>query len=340
MARNLPKIDMAKVQANAQAAKNATHMAAPVVSELSRRVNNMTGDTLEAPICGRMVTFKLKTIPASQVERRTMVWGENERLQELLTETALEDLIPSFMSSGQRLPAFGREINGIIEIADGSRRRKTALLTKSDYRVLVGDLDDEQMADLSQVGNVYRKPSAYERGRRYARLLESKFDGNVSKLAEAEKVDRKIINRCLNTARLPIEVIKIFDNPSDLSARAGDELHTVYQKHTEDFMARVADFQIFRDCGERNDTDMILKTLKASGATAAEKQEKAKPRVRKFGDGVTAKYDGDNVNISLRAVSPEVLRRIEAVLEAASNPGSNKDVNEMFEALERKIKGK
>jgi ParB family chromosome partitioning protein len=37
----------------------------------------------------------------------------------------------------------------VIEIADGSRRRKAAILTESDYRVLVGELDDEQMAALS-----------------------------------------------------------------------------------------------------------------------------------------------------------------------------------------------
>ncbi|MCV5433643.1 ParB/RepB/Spo0J family partition protein, partial [Escherichia coli] len=92
----------------------------------------------------------------------------NERDQELLTEDALDDLIPSFLLTGQQTPAFGRRVSGVIEIADGSRRRKAAALTESDYRVLVGELDDEQMAALSRLGNDYRPTSAYERGQRYA----------------------------------------------------------------------------------------------------------------------------------------------------------------------------
>lgn len=67
----------------------------------------------------------------------------------MLTEDALDDLIPSFLLSGQQTPAFGRRVSGVIEVADGSRRRKAAILTSSDYRILVGDLDDEQMMALS-----------------------------------------------------------------------------------------------------------------------------------------------------------------------------------------------
>ena len=46
-----------------------------------------------------------------------------------------------------------------------------AALTESDYRVLVGELDDEQMAALSRLGNDYRPTSAYERGQRYAKPI-------------------------------------------------------------------------------------------------------------------------------------------------------------------------
>ncbi len=52
--------------------------------------------------------------------------------------------------------SFRPRVSDVIEIADGSRRRKAAILTESDYRVLVGELDDEQMAALSRLGNDYR----------------------------------------------------------------------------------------------------------------------------------------------------------------------------------------
>lgn len=334
--RNAPQFDLSKVRAS-QPAENAP-AAAPVVNELIRQAGGLKpGSSVSMPVCGREVVFTLKSVPAGQVERKTLVWGENERLQELLTEAALDDLIPSFVSGGQIIPAFGREVNGLVEVADGSRRRKTAIFTRSDYRVLVGNLDDEQMAALSQEGNNYRETSAYERGRRYSRLLESKYDGNVSALAAAEKKDRKIITRCVNTASLPIEVIKLFTNPSELSARAGDELYSVFRDHGDAMLARVSDFQMYRDCGETLETDFVVTTLKSAGT---QKPEKEKPTVRKFAEGMTAKYREGAVDISLRGVAPEVIRRIEAILEAAGKPGSSADVDALFLEVENKLKEK
>lgn len=341
--RNAPIVDLEKIKANAAAAGKSPVSSSPAVNELISVVSQLkTGNTIDLEICGREVKFTLRTIPAVHVERKTLVWGENERLQELLTETTLEDLIPSFETSGQQNPAFGREVNGLVEIADGSRRRKTAIITGKDYRVLVGDLDEEQMAALSQVGNVYRPTSAYERGRRYQRLLDTKYNGNVSALAEAEKVDRNIVNRCTNTAKLPVDVLRIFDNPNELSARAGNDLYNVYKEHEEDFMARVAEFLMFTNAGQKNETDLILRVLKASGKEVKEagNKKKVKPTIRSFGDGITARYKGNEVNISLRGVAPEVIRRIEALLEASQKPGESMEVDKIFAQLEEKLTGK
>lgn len=120
-------------------------------------------------------------------------------------------------------------MSGVIEIADGSRRRKAAALTESDYRVLVGELDDEQMAALSRLGNDYRPTSAYERGQRYASRLQNEFAGNISALADAENISRKIITRCINTAKLPKSVVALFSHPGELSARSGDALQKPLQ---------------------------------------------------------------------------------------------------------------
>ena len=334
--RNAPLWDSSKVKAS-QPRDTAAPAAANVVNELAEVTGGMKpGNTISIAVCGREVVFKLKTIAAAHVEHKTMVWGENERLQELLTESALDDLIPSFVSGGQLIPAFAREVHGLIEVADGSRRRKTAILTGSDYRVLVGELDDEQMASLSQTGNNYRQTSAYERGRRYQRLLENRFNMNVSALASAEKVDRKIITRCIATARLPLEVIKLFSNPSELSARAGVDLSGIYEQHAQEMMAVADGLSERRANGEVLKTEEVIEALKQAGQQ--KKETKQKPTVRKFADGVTAKYDGDNVSISLRSASPEILRLIEMVLEAAGEPDGSVSakVEAMLEIAEKK----
>uniref|UniRef100_UPI00132F84E0 ParB/RepB/Spo0J family plasmid partition protein n=1 Tax=Klebsiella pneumoniae TaxID=573 RepID=UPI00132F84E0 len=166
--------------------------AAPMVDSLIARVGAMArGNAISLPVCGREVKFTLEVLRGDSVESASRVWSGNERDQELLTEDALDDLIPSFLLTGQQTPAFGRRVSDVIEIADGSRRRKAAILTESDYRILVGELDDEQMAALSRLGNDYRPTSAYERGLRYTSRLQNEFAGNISALADAENISRK-----------------------------------------------------------------------------------------------------------------------------------------------------
>ncbi len=109
--------------------------AAPMVDSLIARVGVMArGNAITLPVCGRDVKFTLEVLRGDSVEKTSRVWSGNERDRELLTEDALDDLIPSFLLTGQQTPAFGRRVSGVIEIADGSRRRKAAALTESDYR--------------------------------------------------------------------------------------------------------------------------------------------------------------------------------------------------------------
>lgn len=220
--------------ANTQAAEDTSAPAAPMVDSLIARVGAMArGNAITLPVCGREVKFTLEVLRGDIVETASRVWSGNERDQELLTEDALNDLIPSFLLTGQQTPAFGRRVSDIIEIADGSRRRKAAILTESDYRILVGELDDEQMSALSRLGNDYRPTSAYERGQRYANRLQNEFAGNISALADAENISRKIITRCINTARLPKSVVALFSHPGELSARSGEALQKAFADKEE-----------------------------------------------------------------------------------------------------------
>ncbi|ECH9430657.1 ParB/RepB/Spo0J family plasmid partition protein [Salmonella enterica subsp. enterica] len=308
--KNAPKINFDSApKATITAADNKP--TAPAVANLSERVRNMVGNHVTLPVCGRDVTFTLETVAAEMVERATMVWSGNERDQALLTQAALDDLIPSFLTSGQQNPAFGRKISGIIEVADGSRRRQTAIYTHSEYRVLVGDLDDEQMAWLSTIGNSYRQTSAYERGKRYARRLKNEFGDNVSKLAEAENISRKIIMRCIKTAELPQEIIALFSNPNELSARAGESLAKVYAGNEDAVLSFAQHLAKRQKGGESFETDEVLKQLH----DVAEKPTKPATRERLFGKGIKAKYKGDSVSFQLNNVSPVVIQKIETLLK-------------------------
>ncbi|BDO92711.1 TPA: ParB/RepB/Spo0J family plasmid partition protein [Escherichia coli] len=291
--------------------------AAPMVDALIARVGAMArGNTISLPVCGREVKFVLESIPGNSIEETSSIWSGNERDQELLTEDALDDLIPSFLLTGQQTPAFGRRVANIIEVADGSRRRKAAILTSTDYRILVGDLDDEQMSALSRLGNDYRPISAYERGKHYSERLEKEFAGNVSALAEAENISRKIISRCLNTARLPKSVIALFSHPGELSARAGESLLKSFAGKESILEKKAAELHDLKKAGVIFEVDELISLLKSVLKNNASPCENRSSR-HQYAPGASALYKGDKVilNLDRSRLPPECFEQIEAILK-------------------------
>ncbi|MBY4841176.1 ParB/RepB/Spo0J family plasmid partition protein [Pantoea sp. DY-5] len=291
--------------------------AAPMVDSLIARVGTLTkGNSVVLPVCGRDVKFVLETVPADSIESTTLVWAGNERVQAFLTEDALDDLIPSFLTVGQQTPAFGRRVDDHIEIADGSRRRMTAILTSSDYRVLVGDLDDEQMDALCKLGNDYRPTSAYERGRRYATRLQNEFGNNISALADAENISRKVITRCINTSKLPFDVIALFSHPGELSARAGEQLNRAFAEHQALLTNKVAELTARRKDGILLEADELLEELMNA---VKSKSEPSRQNVykRDFGPGMTAQYKGNRVvyNLDITKVPQGLVEQLEEIME-------------------------
>ncbi|MCG6220541.1 plasmid-partitioning protein, partial [Vibrio diabolicus] len=129
------------------------------------------------------------------------------------------------------------DVNGVLEIAKGSRRRACAVHAGVDLPVLVGELTDEEVMALDRVSNYHLQPSPWERGRRYKKLVDR--CGSLRKaemyLADVgEKVSRRDISRCIATYLLPVEIIAAFDCPNDLSARAGEELGNLWAAGTDE----------------------------------------------------------------------------------------------------------
>lgn len=276
------------------------------------KLNKQLGTQLQHPVKGEMVTFTLKKIDAEWVEKATCAWVENERDQELLTESALTDILDTFVENGQQMPAFGRETSGVIEVADGSRRRMAAILTGSDYFVWVGDLNPVQMTYLSETGNQYKPTSAYERGKNYLRKLRN---NNKSELAEAIGVDRKIITRCINTAQLPVDYIACFSSPNEISARKGDSLYKLYEKLTADQTNALNDIcqQWLKDkkAGTTHPSEELINMFTNACAGGAKSNKKAKPEPRQLAMGATLLVKKGNATFNIPNVSEESLQIIE-----------------------------
>lgn len=279
----------------------------PTVANLSRRATNVApGNTITLSVLGRDVKLTCQKIDAQQVERKTMVYADNIRLQELLDEDSLADILPTMKNSGQQFPGIGREFNGVIEIADGSRRRRAAILSEQDYIVLVGDLTDAEMTYLSETGNEHQKPSAYEIGLRYKRRLHREFCDNLTHLADDIGLDRKTVRNYIETASIPIEIIRCFKSPNDVSARAGVKLYKLYQQYEDSMLMTAAELV-------KRKTELSTEEIFAKFEAIQPIAEK--PTERVFRPGVVAKYKNKSVTFSLKNVSDEIIQKIEKILE-------------------------
>lgn len=193
-----------------------------------------TGSKTTITLDGQEIPVRQVTIPADEVAEKTRVFAGNERIQDLLTETSLNDLLPDIRDHGQQHPGTGRKLpNGEIEVADGSRRRMVAIITDQPYTVLIGDFDDKQMELISTSGNVYREPSAYEKGKKLTWKLENLHDGKLERLAKAEGQQKESLRRMIDTASLDEDIIKLYPSPNDLSARAGQQISKLWNQKND-----------------------------------------------------------------------------------------------------------
>ncbi len=294
--------------------------AAVGVNQVRARVqlSNIKAGTVDMPMPnGGTKPFKLVIVPAEQVEKKTMVSPLNERDQHLLTERALSDILPSVRQYGVSEPVMARDVNGVLEIAKGSRRRACAVHAGVDLPVLVGELTDEEVMALDRVSNYHLQPSPWERGRRYKKLVDR--CGSLRKaemyLADVgEKVSRRDISRCIATYLLPVEIIAAFDCPNDLSARAGEELGNLWAAGTDElreaWLALAGRFvagEVEKD--EEWDADQTAAAFKAL-RVGGDKEAKAKPAkvVKSWGGGrIKLTHAGKKASIVINDVDQKVV---------------------------------
>lgn len=294
--------------------------AAVGVNQVRARVqlSNIKAGTVDMPMPnGGTKPFKLVIVPAEQVEKKTMVSPLNERDQHLLTVRALSDILPSVRQYGVSEPVMARDVNGVLEIAKGSRRRACAVHAGVDLPVLVGELTDEEVMALDRVSNYHLQPSPWERGRRYKKLVDR--CGSLRKaemyLADVgEKVSRRDISRCIATYLLPVEIIAAFDCPNDLSARAGEELGNLWAAGTDELReawvalaGRFVAGEVEKD--EEWDADQTAAAFKAL-RVGGDKEAKAKPAkvVKSWGSGrIKLTHSGKKASIVISDVDQKVV---------------------------------
>ncbi|EBS5861427.1 ParB/RepB/Spo0J family partition protein [Salmonella enterica subsp. enterica serovar Richmond] len=166
---------------------------------------------------GNQAKFVKTVVLSGEVESKTFVDASvNGRDQSMLTRESVID-ISRTIKLQQFFPAIGREVNGRIEILDGTRRRAACIFNNVKFEILVTK-DDISLADARQLAKdiqTAREHSLRELGKR----LEVTYGTSMTKeeIALIENLSPAKVTRAFQAASVPDEMVAVFPVINEIS---------------------------------------------------------------------------------------------------------------------------
>ena len=166
---------------------------------------------------GKQAKFVKTVVLSGEIESKTFVDSSvNGRDQAMLSPESVSD-ISRTIKLQQFFPAIGREVNGRIEILDGTRRRAACIYNNVKFEILVTK-DDIELSDARQLAKdiqTAREHSLRELGKR----LEVTYGTSMTKeeIAPAEDISPAIVTHAFQAAAVPDETVAVFTVINDIS---------------------------------------------------------------------------------------------------------------------------
>lgn len=230
---------------------------------------------------GAEARFISSRILHDDIESQTFINEEvNGRDQTTLTPESVSD-ISRTIALQQFFPAIGREVNGRIEILDGSRRRAACLYNGVSFDVLV-TRDNLSLADARQLAidiQTAKEHTLRELGRRLQLMYPSEM--SRAEIAQAEGLSAAKVTRAFQAASVPEEMIALFPSISDLSISDYQQLLDIADKTTARHLSLTDLVRNVRALIEENDlsvADDLTARNKILGYFRTESQSALKPK--------------------------------------------------------------
>lgn len=192
------------------------------------------GDVIRMPAPSdptREITLVCKVIPHSDIEASTQVYGKNRRVQALLNEKSVSDILPAISEDGRNQhPALLWEQNDTSLVLAGSRRRKACILGNADYLVLSStDFTDQDAKILAISSDQYIAPSLWELGQAYQQtkneLIEQGKKGSYREIATIEGVSHTAIADAVKAyEQIPADVISLYPTANHVGREVAKKL--------------------------------------------------------------------------------------------------------------------
>ncbi|MEL0631577.1 transcriptional regulator [Pseudoalteromonas carrageenovora] len=192
------------------------------------------GDVIRMPAPSdptRDITLVCKVIPHNDIESSTQVYGKNRRVQALLNEKSVSDILPAIREDGRNQhPALLWEQNDTSLVLAGSRRRKACILGNADYLVLSStDFTDQDAKILAVSSDQYIAPSLWELGQAYQQtkneLIEQGKKGSYREIATIEGVSHTAIADAVKAyEQIPADVISLYPTANHVGREVAKKL--------------------------------------------------------------------------------------------------------------------
>lgn len=199
-------------------------------SSFSKKLSETDGNRTFVLKSGVEASFTLTHVLHDEIEKQTFVdAGVNGRDQSFITKESVSDIARTIKLQ-QFFPAIGREVEGRIEVLDGSRRRAACIFNGAAFDVLVTK-DDLSLADARQLAidiQTAKEHTLRELGKRLKLMYP---EGTTqSEMAKAEGISPAKITRAFQAASVPDEMIGVFPSVNELSISDYQALLDVAEK--------------------------------------------------------------------------------------------------------------
>jgi len=152
---------------------------------------------------------------------RCRMWHLHDRIESHINDETCRSEIESIDKHGQLVPVLGRTLRGDpvyeFELIYGARRLFIARHINKPLLIEVREMSDREAIVAMDVENRLRQDvSPYERGKSYARYLQSGAFKSQEEIARALRISASQVCRLLKLAQLPAAVVSAFGNPVDI----------------------------------------------------------------------------------------------------------------------------
>ncbi|WP_462152862.1 transcriptional regulator [Pseudoalteromonas xiamenensis] len=221
----------------------ASPVEAGSLDALLEKVN--VGDVITMPSpsdSSRVIRLKCVVIPHDLIEVTTTVYGKNRRVQALLNEKAVSDILPAIKADGRNLhPALCWLKEDQCLVLAGTRRRKACLMAGADYVVLQStDFTEADAEALAVSSDQYIAPSLWELGQAYCAtrdaLIEQGKKGSYREIAAIEGVSHTAVADSIKAYEaIPQQVLELYPTANHLGREAAKKLIAAIQEDKEMF---------------------------------------------------------------------------------------------------------